>query len=246
MPSCSAARMISVPLGTATSMPSMVSGDEVVAAAAPASPAAVGVVTVIRRSRSVLGRSSVARPGRTGSRRASMYCEVLVAEVLERRGDGLVAPSPRAQNDRPRMLSQVSSSVSRSSSRALAGLEPLQDLHQPVGALAARACTCRRTRARRTRSTEYAATTQVGLVEDLQRAWCRASSPAAADALEVQRDVEVLGGEQRRRRAARRPELQLVAGAHAAGQLEQLAQRDAQRRLVLARAGRRGRRARRA
>ena len=54
---------------------------------------------------------------------------------------------------------------------ALAVLEPLQDLLQPVGALAARACTCRRTRARRSRSSAYGRAHHAGgLVEDLQRA----------------------------------------------------------------------------
>ena len=56
-----------------------------------------------------------------------------MAEVI-----GLVAPSPSAQNERPRMLSQMSSSLSMSSCVALAGLDPAQDLDQPVGALTAR------------------------------------------------------------------------------------------------------------
>ncbi len=55
------------------------------------------------------------------------------------------------------------------------------------------------------------------------------------DGLEVQRHVEVLVGEDRRRRATGRPELQRVARvAHAAGHVDELAQRDAERRLVLA------------
>src|SRR5271169_210280 len=44
----------------------------------------------------------------------------------------------------------------------------------------------------------------------------------------------MLVGEKRCRRSARRPELQLVAGAHTAGVVEQFSQRDAQRRFVLA------------
>ena len=43
----------------------------------------------------------------------------------------------------------------------------------------------------------------------------------------------MLVGEQRCRRPAGRPELELVSGPHAAGVVEQFAQRDAQRRLVL-------------
>ena len=45
----------------------------------------------------------------------------------------------------------------------------------------------------------------------------------------------MLGGQQRGARAAGRPELQLVALAHAAGQVDELAQRDAERRFVLPR-----------
>ncbi len=104
------------------------------------------------------------------------------------------------------------------------------DLDHPVVALAARGALAARLVVVELQST--------GSVAQTTQSWSRRRSasavvpsiePAAADALEVQRHVEVLGGEQRGGRAARGPELQLVPGLHAAGQLEQLAQRDAQR-----------------
>ena len=73
-------------------------------------------------------------------------------------------------------------------------------------------------------------------VEDLQRFGAQ-HRPGARDALVVQWHVEVIGGEQRSRRSAGRPELQLVAFAHAAGQIEEFAQGDAQRRFVPPRIG---------
>src|SRR3954451_14842193 len=71
-----------------------------------------------------------------------------------------------------------------------------------------------------------------GLVEDLQRLGAQHGS-GGADTLVVQGDVEVLGGEDRRGRAARCPELELVSLANTAGELEQLAQRGAERGLEL-------------
>ena len=71
------------------------------------------------------------------------------------------------------------------------------------------------------------------LVEDLQRLGAEHRS-GLADAFVVERYVEVLRSEDRRRRTAGCPELQLAALAHAAAELEELAQGDAERRFVLA------------
>ena len=149
---------------------------------------------------------------------------------------GLVAPSPRAQNERPRMLSHWSSSRSRSASLALALLQPGQRLRQPPRALAARGALAAGLVLVELGPPQHRADDAGGLVEELQRA--RAEHRAGgADGLEVEGHVEVLRRQERGARAAGRPELQLVALAHAAGQVDQLAQGDAQRRLVLARAG---------
>ena len=74
-----------------------------------------------------------------------------------------------------------------------------------------------------------------GLVEDLQSARPEHRS-GGRDAFVVERHVEVLVGEDRRRAAARRPELQLALPPDAARHLEELAHGDAVRRLVLTRA----------
>ena len=145
---------------------------------------------------------------------------------------GLVAPSPSAQNERPRMLSHWSSRTSRSSSRAHALLELGQHLHQPPGALAARRALAAGLVLVELGPAQHGPDHAGGLVEDLQRPGAEHRA-GRADRLEVQRHVEVLGGQDRGRRTARRPELQLVAVADAAGQVDQRAQRDAQRRLVL-------------
>ena len=75
-----------------------------------------------------------------------------------------------------------------------------------------------------------------GLVEELERAGAEHGA-GRADALEVEGYVEVLGRQQRRARATGGPELELVSLAHATGQVDQLAQRDAERGFVLTRLG---------
>ena len=242
MPSSSAARMTSVPLGTDDLEAVDGQGDQVDRTGGFPPAGRRVVVTVIRRP---LPRRRWRRPGRTGSRGRSKCAtyssrKYWIDEVI-----GLVAPSPRAQNDRPKMLSQVSSRVVEVLLGAVAALEPLEDLHHPVGALAARRALAARLVRVELGPAQHRAHDAGGLVEALQRLGAEHRA-GRADALEVQRHVEVLGGEQRRGRAAGRPELQLVALAHAAGQVEQLAQRDAERRLVLAGAFSRGRTASRA
>src|SRR6201999_269561 len=75
-----------------------------------------------------------------------------------------------------------------------------------------------------------------GLVEDLQRLGAQHRT-RRAHALVIQWYVEVFVGEQWGRRSAGRPELEAVPGPDSASVAEQLAQRDAQRGLVLAGAG---------
>src|SRR5699024_53881 len=73
-----------------------------------------------------------------------------------------------------------------------------------------------------------------GLVEDLQCA--RAQHRAGvAHTLEVERDVEVLCGENGGAGPARGPELQLMPRTNAAAEVDQRAQRDPERGLVLSR-----------
>ena len=65
---------------------------------------------------------------------------------------GDVAPSPSAQNERPRMLSHRSTRVSRSASSTLARSRAARASARATRCLRGRACTCRRTRACRTPS----------------------------------------------------------------------------------------------
>ncbi len=115
----------------------------------------------------------------------------------------------------------------------LPGLHALEDLDHPVGALAAGRALAAGLVGVELGPAQHAAHDAGGLVEALQRLGAEHRA-GRGDALVVERHVEVLGGEQRGGGAARGPELQLVALAHAAGQVEQLAQRDAERGLVLA------------
>ena len=97
------------------------------------------------------GRRGWRRPGRTGSRRCVRWARYSSRKYLIELGIGLTAPSASAQNERPRMLSHWSSSRSRSASlpcpaRAWRASAPATRC--PRGT----ACTCRRTRACRTRS----------------------------------------------------------------------------------------------
>jgi hypothetical protein len=112
---------------------------------------------------------------------------------------------------------------------ALAVLEPSGDLLEPPGALAARGALAAGLVLVEVGPPVDRAHDAHGLVEDLQGAGAEHRA-GLGDGLEVQRHVEVLGGEQRRRAAAGGPELQGLAGvAHAAGHVDQLAQRDAER-----------------
>ena len=82
---------------------------------------------------------------------------------------GLAAPSPNAQNDFPKMVSEMSSSFSRSSSVPAPGLQALVDLRQPVGALPARRALAAGLVRVELRPAPHRAHHAGGLVEDLQR-----------------------------------------------------------------------------
>src|SRR4051794_17700909 len=121
MPSCSAARMSNVPLGTEISIPSM--------------------VTVTRSSlagacvMSVGSSQDLVRVGRAATVQVS---HVLVAEVLDRgrhRAGGAVAEG--AERPAEDVVGQVEQRL-EILFRALAGLEPVVDADVPVRALAAR------------------------------------------------------------------------------------------------------------
>ena len=106
MPSSSAARMISVPLGTLISKPSIVTETR----SSRFSTSVLSVTVTISPAQTVEAASS---NGQAPVSKCWMYSsrKYWMLEVT-----GLVAPSPSAQNDRPRMLSDRSRSVSRSSS----------------------------------------------------------------------------------------------------------------------------------
>ncbi len=158
---------------------------------------------------------------------------------------GLVAPSPSgAERPAEDVVADVEQLVEVLLG-ALPVLEPAQHLDQPVRALPAGGALAARLVLVELGPAQHRADDAGRVVEDLQRPGAEHRT-GRADGLEVERDVEVLGGEQRGRRAARRPELQLVPAPDAAGHVEQLAQRDAERGLVLARPVRRARTARRA
>ena len=145
------------------------------------------------------------RRGRTGSRRASRCARYSSRKYWIDEVIGLVAPSPSAQNDRPRMLSHRSSSSVEVGLGALALLERWQHLHQPPGALAARRALAAGLVLVELGPAQHRADHAGGLVEDLQRAGAEHRA-GRADALVVERHVEVLGGQQRRatsRRASR-------------------------------------------
>ena len=231
MPISSAARITRVPLGTRDL--DVVDGqrDQVVdLGLAPRS----GVLVVDGHARApAVSAKRVEAAGSNGQPPSVEVRDVLVAEVLDRRRDRAGrAVAERAERPAEDVVAQVEQLVEvapRCPRRARAGAGSAPATRCPRGT----ACTCRRTRACRTRSSAAPRGRRRWSRRRSAAPWCRAST-RPRHALVVERDVEVLGGEQRRGRAARRPELQLVALADAAGQVEQLAQRDAQRRLVLA------------
>ena len=232
-PTCSAARITRVSLGTLTWMPSMVTLTRSVF-----SGACVGRLASCRHPLSWRrpwtaagsnGQPPCGRWARYSSRKYWIELEI-----------GLVAPSPRAQNERPRMLSHWSSSRSRSASLPSPLLEPAQRLHQPPGALAARRALAAGLVLVELGPAQHGADHAGGVVEDLQRAGAehragRADRPRSRG---VRRGARRSGAGCWSRRASRTS----ARGRSriAAGEVDQLAQGDAERRFVLARASRRG------
>ena len=238
-PTCSAARISRVSLGTLTWMPSMVERDEI------SSSRRLSASRGLRHAEgSSRGRRAWRRPGRTGSRRCVRWATYSSRKYLIELWIGLTAPSASAQNERPMMLSHWSSSRSRSASLPMPLLELGEHLHQPPRALAARRALAAGLVLVELGPPQHGSHDAGRLVEDLQGAGAEHRA-GRADGLEVERHVEVLVGEQRGRGAAGRPELQLVAVADAAREVDQLAQGDAQRGFVLAGLGDVARQARR-
>src|SRR5262249_46349872 len=116
---------------------------------------------------------------------------------------------------------------------ALTTLKPLQELADPEAALAARCALAARLMLVELDPAQHDPHHAGGVVEQLDRAGAE-HGPGGSDVLIVQRDVQVLVGEWRRGRPAGSPELEPVPGPYPAGQLQQLAQRGAERCLVLA------------
>src|SRR5215831_13456171 len=218
MPIISAARITRVPLGTAISNPSMVTLTE-----------SVVVCTVITKSPGPGGRG-----GRVeGAAAFLLMLHDLVPEVLDRggnrRGHGV---TERAECPADDVLADVEQLV-QVLLGALAVLDPLDHPHHPVGALPARRALPARLVLVELRPAERGAQHAGGVIEDLQRPGAE-QRPGGGHRLEIKRNVQVLVGQDRRGRPAGSPELQPVSLPDAAGHVEQLAQRDAERRLVLA------------
>src|SRR5690606_5205621 len=214
MPICSAARITSVPFGTATSTSSMV---KVTVSAWATSADAFGVVVVMLGPFLPTPLQRRAAPGagcvleQRGCRRvegAALPGDVrleLLAEELDAGRDGRRrAVAERAERAAQDVVADVHERV-EVLERALAVLDAVQHELHPVGALAARralAAGLVRVELRPPRDRAHHARR---LVEDLQRARAE-HRPGLADRLVVERHVEVLLGEQRGRGAAGRPE----------------------------------------
>src|ERR1700733_14821474 len=159
--------------------------------------------------------------------------DVFVAEELERRGDrarGTI--TQRAEGLSENRIGDVQQRV-QVFGGAAAGFQAVVDLAEPERAFAARRALAAWLVFVEVDPTSDRPHHAGGLVENLQRLGAE-HRPGCSDALVVQRDIQMLVGEKRCRRSARCPELQLVAGPYAVGVVKQFAQRDAQRRFVLA------------
>ena len=166
-----------------------------------------------RRSRSTVmssvrsGQDAVRRPG-TGSRGPRRAPGTRRGSTGSTSSTGLVAPSPSAQNERPKMLSDRSSRVSMSSTVPSPVLDALEDLTSSSRCPRGTACTCRTTRARRTavhfmtaRTTQSSSskiiTADVPLIEPALATESKSSGTSRCSAVSSGRG-----------RAAGRPELQ--------------------------------------
>src|SRR6185437_3824744 len=244
-PSSSAARMTSVPLGTVISNPSMVTVTPSVTGAAAGSLVCkvIYVVSLAVRCAGGAPASTTASPGapehRGGGRveRAAallLVLEVLVPEVLDRRLDRADrAVAERAERPPEDVVADVQQLL-QVFLAALAVFQPVQHPDHPERPLPAGRALAARLVLVELGPPQGGPDHAGGLVEDLQGPGAE-QRPGRGHRFEVERDVEVLVGEDRGGRPARRPELQPVPGPNPARQIQQFAQRDAQRRLVLAR-----------
>src|SRR4051794_16996443 len=234
-PTCSAARITSVFSGTLTSIPSIVSETVLtVSGTAAAGFSGAVVMSLLGHFQLVGEEGGLHRVERAAALREVL--EVLVAEVPDRALDRAHrAVGKRAERAAEDVVALVEQQV-EVTLLADALLELGEHLHQPPGALTARRALAARLVLVELGPAQGRPHHAGGLVEDLERAGAEHRA-GRADPLEVQGYVEVLGGEQRRAGPTRRPELQLVPLADPARELEQRAQRDAERGFVLARPG---------
>src|SRR5680860_1628193 len=245
IPSCSAARMTRVPLGTSIRRPSMVTATGSVRGATSVmvaedlrSEEGAGGLGAGHRRRTVttgvVGHH--ARVGCDGVGQAAVGHEVgeLVAEVLDgaldAAGGTIAQRAERAAEDVVTDLVEHADVLFA----ALAGQEAVQDLGEPEGALPAWRALAAGLMLVEARPVQ-ARLHHAGLVGVHHHRRGTEHGAGRRDALVVHGDVEVIGGEQRRRGAARSPELQRPAGQHAAaGLLDDLARGHAQRPFVVA------------
>src|SRR6266704_1240119 len=196
IPTSSAARITSMPLGTVISRPSMVTATR----CSTGARAPVSVCAVIRSLTSV-------GPGRGGGRieRAAAALEVLdvlVPEVLDgghHRADRAVAE--RAERAPADVVADVEQFL-QVLFGALAPVQPVEDPDHPVRPLTARRALATGLVLVELGPPEGRADHAGGVVEDLQRPGAEHGS-GRADAFEVERHVEVLVGEDRGGRPAR-------------------------------------------
>src|SRR5690242_19980367 len=163
-----------------------------------------------------------------------LVLEVLVPEVLDRRGDRADrAVAERAERAAEDVVADVQQLL-QVFLAALAVFQPVQHPDHPERPLPAGRALAARLVLVELGPPQGGPDHAGGLVEDLQ---CPGAEqrPGRGHRFEVERHVEGLVGEDRGGRPAGRPELQPVPGPDPARQIQQLAQRDAQRCLVLAR-----------
>jgi hypothetical protein len=160
----------------------------------------------------------------------------LVAEIGDRRRNGRRRPvTEGTEGPAEDVLAEVEQ-LFDVALLALACLHPLQDLHQPPSPLSARSALTAGLVLVELGPAQHRTNDRGGLVEALQRFGAE-HRLHGGDALVVQRDVEMFGREHGRGGAPGSPELEFMALAHATGQVEQLAQGDAEGRLDLSRVG---------
>src|SRR5689334_748521 len=247
IPSSSAARMTSVPFGTVISNPSMVTVTPSVTGAAAGSLVCkvIDVVSLAVRRAGGAPAGATASPGapeQRGSGRVEraaallLVLEVLVPEVLDRRLDRADrAVAERAERPPEDVVADVQQLL-QVFLAALAVFQPVQHPDHPERPLPAGRALAARLVLVELGPPQSGTHHASGFVENLQRPGAE-QRPGRGHPLEVERHVEVLVDEDRGGRPAGRPELQPVAGPDPAREVQQFAQRDAERGLVLARGG---------